>query len=81
MDLKCLKISRFCCDPFGIHKKKISKDIRVVSKNLIHRNPELNMTADHQVCCRCRKLLTELLTVAKIRVSTNILMHHIDKLI
>ena len=54
-----LKIGRFCCDPFGIHKKKISKDIRVVSKNLIHRNPEFNMTTDHKVCSRCRKLLAE----------------------
>ena len=44
--------------PFGIHKKKISKDICVVSKNLIHRNPELNLTAD-KVCSRCRKLLAE----------------------
>ena len=62
------------CDPFGIHKKIIRKDIRVVSRNLIHRNPELNPTGDHKVCSRCWKLLE----VAKTRVSTNILMHHFD---
>ena len=45
--------------PFVIHKKKISKDIRVVSRNLMHRNTELNLTADDKVCSRCQKLLTE----------------------
>ena len=76
MDLKFLKTGRVCCDPFGIHKNIIRKDIRVVSRNLIHRNPELNLTADHKVCSMCRKLLA----VAETRVSTNILMHHFDQL-
>ena len=66
--LKFLKTGRVFCDPFGMHKKKIRKDICVVSRNLIHRNLELNLTAD-KVCSRCWKLLavTQHLIIATIR--------------
>ena len=29
-DCKFLKVGRFCSDPFGLHKKRISEDIWVV---------------------------------------------------
>ena len=52
-------LNRFCCAQFYAHKKKISKDIHIVTRNLIHRNPDLSLTADYKVCSRCHKLLTK----------------------
>ena len=57
MDLKFLKPGLFCCDPLRIHKKKISKDIGVVTRNLLHRNPAWNLTSYQKECSTSQKLI------------------------
>ena len=41
MDINFLQIGRFCCGPFGVHKKKISKDIGV-ARNLMQVTLDLH---------------------------------------
>ena len=56
MDFKFLQINKFSYGPFGVIMK-VGKDICVVTRNLSHRNPEWNLTADVKVCSRCCMLL------------------------
>ena len=54
--------------PIGIHKKKINKSTDVLTRNLIHRNREWNLTIDHKIFYTCQKLLDKEGTIAKSRV-------------
>ena len=53
IDVKFLQIGWFCCDQFSVKKKYIRIVIGVLTKNLLHKNPEWNLTADHRECSRC----------------------------
>lgn len=61
MDPESFNVSRYCCDPFGRHKKKISKSLRFLTKKLIagNSNPKLNLTTKHKVCPTCRGQLAK----------------------
>ncbi|CAF2174414.1 unnamed protein product [Rotaria magnacalcarata] len=57
--LDLVNIQRYCCDPFGKHKKKITKDLRTISANLIKKYPSKKMTTAHRVCRHCQSELTK----------------------
>ena len=45
------RCSLWCyCHPLGVYNKKISEDIGSVTRNLLHNNPEWNLTAVNKVC-------------------------------
>jgi hypothetical protein len=48
---------QYCCNPFKIHKKKITKSIINLTEDLIRRNPSYNLELYHKVCVSCRKKL------------------------
>ncbi len=57
--LKNLYYSRYCCNPFGKHKQKVTKGIRFVTTNSIIHNPSFNLTTKHTVCATCRSNLAK----------------------
>ena len=48
-----LNFSKFCADPFHCHKKKISKDLRVVTEDLITEGNSLKLTMTQKLCKNC----------------------------
>lgn len=56
---KDLYDSRYCCNPFGTHKKKIAKGLRFVTTNLVKYNPSFNLTTKRKVCATCRNKLAK----------------------
>ena len=48
-----------CCDPFNRHKKKITKAIRRVTKEMAQKYQKYNLTIDQQICDNCRNELSQ----------------------
>lgn len=59
MDVMNLNIGRYCCDPYKRHKKKILKDLHLITREIIHRNPSMNLTLKQKICKRCKSELNK----------------------
>lgn len=53
LDKYSLLYGTSCSDPFLAHKKVITKTLRIISKDLYMRNPNLNLTPGKSLCSRC----------------------------
>ena len=51
--------SRYCCDPFKHHRRRIYSHLRVVPASLIAEHPSLSLHSGVVACCNCLKAIRE----------------------
>ena len=51
--------SRYCCDPFKHHRRRIYSPLRVVPASLIAEHPSLSLQSGVIACCNCLKAIRE----------------------
>ena len=49
----------FCTDPFAIHKKKVTKSLRVITIDLTRRHRGLQLIPGRKLCRTCRSKVSE----------------------
>ena len=48
---------RLCCDPFGRHKKKINRGLRIITLEMARLHHDLGLTPGKKLCPTCRAKL------------------------
>ena len=51
--------SRYCCDPFKHHRRRIYSHLRIVPASLIAEHPSLSLQSGVVACCNCLKAVRE----------------------
>ena len=51
--------SRYCCNPFKHHRRRIYSHLRVVPASLIAEHPSLSLQSGVVACCNCLKAIRE----------------------
>ena len=55
-----VKMSKCCCDPFKIHKKKVTASLRVITKVFLLIHPNLSLENGKKLCVQCRKKIMQM---------------------